>query len=515
MNVRGSMDRKVPAVMKKRILIALVIAVAGWMIFMWPDLTLQAGAQEGSVLQTNNPGGVVSQQEGRASSGDAAMNSQSATIAKLSIAQQIQEKGLLLTLVGIFIAGILLSFTPCVYPMIPITLGLIGARGEGKPLKGLLLSSVFVLGIVITYSSLGVAAALTGSLFGALMQSKTVLLAIVLIFTAMALSMFGLYDIAVPSVVSSKLAGKKKKGLVGVFVLGIVAGIVASPCSSPVLASLLLYVSATQNPAHGFIMFFTFAIGMGLLFIAIGTFPNFLGALPKAGVWMDEVKKFFGLLLLGVAFYYLSFVLYQQPFIYLLLVAVSLILLGVFTGAFATLARDSTGLDKLHKAFGIVFLVAGVALLFDTLQVQHASVSPEAGPPAAVQVDAGETPSPEPAAPKEIQWITSEPEGLALARQAQKPIMIDFYADWCLPCVKMDRETFTDPRVISQLGRFVSIRVDLTESTEEGTRLTEKYSVAVIPTIAFFSPSGKLLSEFTINGFTPADEFLSHIKQIP
>jgi len=327
--------------------------------------------------------------------------------------------------------------------------------------------------------------------------------------------MFGLYDIAVPSAVSSKLEGKKKKGLVGVFALGIVAGIVASPCSSPVLASLLVYVSATQNPAHGFIMFFTFAIGMGLLFIAIGTFPNFLGALPKAGVWMDEVKKFFGLLLLGVAFYYLSFVLYQQLFIYFLVVAVSLILLGVFTGAFTPLARESTGLDKLHKAFGIVFLVAGVALLFDTLQVQHAPVSPEAGPPAAVQVDASETPPPEPAAPKEIQWISSEPEGLALARQAQKPIMIDFYADWCLPCVEMDRKTFTDPRVISELGRFVSIRVDLTESTEEGTRLTEKYSVAVIPTIAFFSPTGELLSEFTINGFTPADEFLSHIKQIP
>ena len=363
------MDGKVATVMRKLILTAAIIAVAGWMIFTWPGLTLQATAQEESVLQTNNPGGVVSQQEGRASSGDTAMNPQGVTIAKLSIAQQIQEKGLLLTLVGIFIAGILLSFTPCVYPMIPITLGLIGARGEGKPLKGLVLSSVFVLGIVITYSSLGVAAALTGSLFGALMQSKTVLLAIVLIFTAMALSMFGLYDIAVPSAVSSKLAGKKKKGLVGVFVLGIVAGIVASPCSSPVLASLLVYVSATQNPAHGFIMFFTFAIGMGLLFIAIGTFPNFLGALPKAGVWMDEVKKFFGLLLLGVAFYYLSFVLYQQLFIYFLVVAVSLILLGVFTGAFTPLARESTGLDKLHKAFGIVFLVAGVALLFDTLQV--------------------------------------------------------------------------------------------------------------------------------------------------
>jgi thiol:disulfide interchange protein DsbD len=515
--------------MKNRMPITLIVAAAVYGLVVISGLALQPVAQEQGIGRTGNRFAALGQHEEEAStavSEDAAINPPGAPIATLSVAQQLQEKGLVLTLLGIFIAGILLSFTPCVYPMIPITLGLIGARGEGKPLKGLALSSVFVLGIAITYSVLGVAAALSGSLFGGLMQSKIVLLAIVLIFGAMALSMFGLYDIYVPSAVSSKLEGKKKKGFVGALVLGMVAGIVASPCSSPVLASLLVYVSTTQNPVQGFVMFFTFAIGIGLLFIALGTFPSFLGALPKAGVWMVEVKKFFGLLLLGVAFYYLRFVLSQQLFIYFLLIGVILILLGVFAGAFIPLVRESTGLEKLHKALGIVFLVAGIALLFDTLQVQRAVLKPEASPTGIAEIEAietprpslpssSETPPPEPETPKEIGWLRSEPEGLELARQLQKPIMIDFYADWCPPCVKFDRQTFTDQRVIQALARFVAIRVDLTEVTEEGTRLAEKYGVAAIPTILFLKPTGEVLPEFTINGFTPPDEFLTHIKEIP
>ncbi len=227
-------------------------------------------------------------------------------LSSISVEDLITE-GSFLTFLFIFFAGILTSFTPCIFPMIPITLSILGSQTIGKSRwKGFVLSLFYVHGIATTYSILGVAAAKSGTLFGAYLSSPIVVTAIALIFFAMALSMFGLYEIQVPVIIRSKLGNKKiSDGKIGAYASGLVAGIVASPCVGPVLVALLTYVAQTQKAVLGFFYLFTYAIGLGLIFIVLGTFSQFVSKLPRSGAWMTKVKKGFGVILILMGFYYL------------------------------------------------------------------------------------------------------------------------------------------------------------------------------------------------------------------
>ena len=251
------------------------------------------------------------------------------------IGKVINEKGYVIAFVLVFFWGVLLSFTPCVFPMIPITISVIGAKGIGNPLKGFVLSLFYVLGIAITYAILGLVAASTGSAFGAAMQKPIVLWAVVIIFFVMSLSMFGLFELQLPTAFTSKigdLGSKNKGGIIGAFLFGIVAGAIAGPCITPVIFGLLTFVAQSGNLLLGFFLFFTLALGMGMLFIFIGTFPGLLASLPKSGKWMDEVKKLMGLILLGAAIYYLKLLVSLK--ILLLISSIILISLGIFFGGF-------------------------------------------------------------------------------------------------------------------------------------------------------------------------------------
>jgi thiol:disulfide interchange protein len=223
----------------------------------------------------------------------------------------LEEQGLLAALLLVFIAGILASLTPCVYPLIPITVGIFGAKQADTRLHAFGLSVVYVLGIAVTYSVLGVAAASLGTVFGGAMQNPWVLAAISLLFLVLGLSSLGVFEIRLPGAVQTKLSQTGGAGWAGAFVMGLVAGIIAAPCVGPIVAGILLYVAQQQDPMLGFGLLFTFAIGMGQLFLALGTFSSLLNRLPQSGGWMEGVKLIFGVVFIAMALYYLQFLFPQ------------------------------------------------------------------------------------------------------------------------------------------------------------------------------------------------------------
>ena len=262
----------------------------------------------------------------------------------------IKNKGLFGALLFAFLAGIGLSFTPCIYPMIPITVAIIGGQETKSPLKGFYLSLVYVLGIAVIYSALGVAAASTGALFGSAVKSPWVVSFVALVFVALAFSMFGVYELKMPTGLAEKFGGKKNSsGIIGIFFMGLVSGTVASPCVGPVLVSLLVYIAGTGNKVLGFWLLFVMAWGMGLLLIVVGTFSGVVKALPKSGGWMVMVRKILGILLIGAALYYIKPVLSEN--IFLVILGMFFITVGVFSGGLDRLVSESCVMLRVKKEF--------------------------------------------------------------------------------------------------------------------------------------------------------------------
>jgi thiol:disulfide interchange protein DsbD len=274
-------------------------------------LTYQACSEDFCLLPTKK---IISINIGEGTSSAKTSLSLTDYLSGISVEDLINQ-GSLLTFLFIFFAGVLTSFTPCIFPMIPITLSILGSQTIGKSRwKGFVISLVYVHGIATTYSLLGVAAAKTGTLFGSYLSNPLVVSVIALLFFVMALSMFGLFEIQVPVFIRSKLGNKKiSQGYVGAYITGLIAGIVASPCVGPVLVALLTYVAQSQKAVLGFFLLFTYAMGLGLIFILMGTFSQLLSKLPKSGPWMVKVKKAFGVILIAMGFYYLLPVL--KPYV--------------------------------------------------------------------------------------------------------------------------------------------------------------------------------------------------------
>ncbi|NNE09343.1 MAG: protein-disulfide reductase DsbD [Gemmatimonadetes bacterium] len=421
--------------------------------------------------------------------------------AGFDVAAKIASQGLFVTYIAVFLSGILLSFTPCVFPMIPITLSVIGARGEKSPLKGFMLSLVYVFGMALTYAVLGLVAASTGALFGSLFQSPVFVFSIITIFVVLALGMFGLYELQVPSSVAVRLQGVGGSGgFVGIFLMGIVAGLVASPCVGPVLVGLLVYIAQTGNGLLGFTLLFTLAFGIGVIFLALGTFSGLLTALPGAGTWMEGVKQFFGYLLLGVALYYARPFLPEEAF-WCGTGALMLLMASTLFGLFDPLHEHAHTTHRIRKAIGVLvgstgvlFFLAPLAGLFFTFP---AAVSGEAG-------SAGES----------IVWIDDYDAGYEMARSNGMPMMIDFTAEWCAACKELEHYTYTAPVVVKEAERFVSIQVDCTRSTPNVDRLKEKYSVYGLPTIIWIDSKGDVIEELTVTGFVEADPYAEIMRAV-
>lgn len=424
-----------------------------------------------------------------------------------SFQQTIETRGIFVSLILIFLAGVGLSFTPCVYPMIPITVAVIGSQAGGdqtvarKPLTAFFLSLIYVLGISIVYSAMGVAAASTGALFGTALQSPWVIGFVVTVFIGLALSMFGVYYLRVPSFISDRLGTRTGKGIVGVFVMGLVSGIVASPCIGPALASLLVYIASTGNKFLGFLMLFVFAWGLGILLIVLGTFSGAIKALPKSGGWMETVERIFGLLLIGAALYYLRLIISESAFVIIL--GLFLIVTAVFSGGFDRLTHESTTFQRAKRAFGIVAFIFGSYFLVGLLMIKGFILPPFSTTTAVQSVTAKE----------EIDWVLGEEEGLKQARKSGKIAIIDFWAEWCAACKEFDKFTYADSEVVRESRRFVNIKIDSTKSDDPKVKqLWAKYGVVGLPTIVFINKDGTVLRDKTINGFVNAKEFLQVLK---
>jgi len=425
------------------------------------------------------------------------------------IQKTIESRGIFVSLIIIFLAGVGLSFTPCVYPMIPITVAVIGGQAAGdqtmarSPLKAFFLSLIYVLGISIVYSAMGVAAASTGSLFGTALQSPWVIGFVVAVFIGLALSMFGVYYLRVPSFISDRLGTGTRKGVIGVFVMGLVSGIVASPCIGPALASLLVYIASTGNKFLGFWMLFVFAWGIGVLLIVLGTFSGAIKSLPKSGVWMETVERIFGLLLIGAALYYLSFIISERAFIIIL--GLFLIVTAVFSGGFDRLTYESTAFQRAKRAFGIIAFIFGAYFL-----VGHFVIKGFILPPFSAT-----TPGQSVVAQEKIDWVMSEEEGLKQARADGKVAMIDFWALWCAACMEFEKLTYTDPEIIKESKKFVNIKIDSSKTDDPKVKqLWDKYGVVGLPTLIFVDKDGTVLKDKTITGFVNPKEFLRIIKSL-
>ncbi len=378
-------------------------------------------------------------------------------------------------------AGFLTSLTPCVYPMIPITISVFGARGTSSRGRAFLLATAYVAGIAVMFGALGTTFALLGRAFGTFLANPFVVVPLALFFFAMAASMFGAFDLALPAPVQERLSRIGGRGFVGAFLMGLVGGIIAAPCTGPPLAGILAYVATTRDAGYGFLLLATYAAGIGVPFWAIAGFSM---QLPKSGPWMNAVKSVFGVALAVAGLYYLRpivpalahFTARSLLFLIGALVAIGAgLALGAVHLSFSTSARQSA-----RKCVGIVLTVAGL------LGVINYVLTP----------------------PVHVQWLRSEPAAVAAARAQGKPLLVDFMADWCLPCQEMDVKVFGHPDVAPALADFVLLRIDLSRESEDESLapIKAKYHVDTLPAIRITSPDGHILAE--VNHLVAWREFL-------
>ncbi len=440
--------------------------------------------------------------EGSASSADGSPASNGKGLSLEQRLEQALAKRSFFAFLLVFLGGVATSFTPCVYPVIPITISYIGGRSKGK-LGGFILSLFFVLGIAIMYSTLGVIAASSGALFGNAMQSTPVLIFVSVIFFAMGASMLGAFDIALPAGLQTKMQQGPRTGPIGAVFMGMVTGLVASPCVGPVLVVLLAWVAKVGAIGLGFALLFTFAMGLGLLFLVIGTFAGALNALPKAGQWMDTVKHVFGVILFAMGIFYLRTLI--GPGMVWLLTGVLAVMVGTFIGAFRAIGEDEEQGVLLRKGFGWVLLVSGSFAVVLGL-AKLAGVGPMTS---SVQVP---TAGAEVAQHEGLAWVTSDIDGLARARQEGRPVVMDFYADWCAACKELDEKSWVHPTVRAEGERFVAIKMDFTENSQANAAKQASYGVLGLPTVIFFDSKGNEVERFF--GFRPPDEILSSMKRI-
>ncbi len=438
---------------------------------------------------------------------------------------QRDMSGFLLAIVVAFGVGLLLTFTPCVLPMIPILSSVIVGSSDRHvtKLEGGLLSSAYVLGTAVTYTIAGVIAGATGEQLQAYFQHPAAIVTFGAVLGFLALSMFGFYELRLPSFLQSKLhehsadihlktRHTKVGAFFGVFGMGLIAALIVGACVSPLFISALGVAITSRDPVLGGAIMFSMALGMGAILIAIGVGAGFL--LPKAGAWMERVKYVFGVMLLAVAIYLLGF-LPQVPV--LLLWAALFIVSGVYLGATQSLPAGASGWRYLWKGLGTVLLIWGVLALLGGFAGHRDFMNPL---PISSLGSAAGVPAGAPATAEHLferVKTLRELEGrLAEAKAARKPVMIDYYADWCTDCLRMEKATFAQPHVRSEMqGRFVLLQVDVTDPTDpEVKAMKQRFGVFGPPAMLFFDASGAEQRDLRAYGFRAPDELLGLLRQV-
>jgi thiol:disulfide interchange protein DsbD len=411
-----------------------------------------------------------------------------------------------------FLAGLGLAFTPCVLPMVPILSGIIAGEGEGvTPARGFTLALTYVLGMAIVYTGAGVAAAAAGMQLQATFNQPWILILFSGLFVVLALGMFGVYELQMPSSIQTKLSGisgnQKSGTVIGAFIMGALSALIVTACVAPALIAALTVMAQTGDMLRSGTALFAMSLGMGAPLLLVGAAQGKF--LPQAGPWMVAVRNSFGFMMLGLAIWMLSRILPGD--ITMLLWAILIFMAGVFMGGLTALTSDSTGPQKLGKGFGFLAIIYGIVLLLGALTGGSNPLKPLAsinvGGGTVVAEAEHELPF------KRIKTVDDLDRELAAASSQGKTAFLDFYADWCVSCKEMEAYTFTDDDVQAELSNTVWLQADVTANDEADQALLNRFGVFGPPTIIFFGTDGKQRNGYEVVGYMKAKDFVEHLRQ--
>ena len=388
-----------------------------------------------------------------------------------------------LTLIGIFLGGLALNLTPCIYPLIPITVSYFGGMSHKTRGRSLVHGLLYISGLAFTNSLLGLTASLSGGMLGSALQNPIVLIMVAGILVSLALSFFGLWELQLPSGLT-RLASKNFGGYSGTFFMGLTLGIVAAPCLGPFILGLLTYVGQKGDPLLGFLYFFVLSIGLGLPLSILAVFSGSLERLPMSGAWMVWIRKVLGWVLVVMAGYLLQ-PLVSNPVWKSALLPSILVVAGLHLGWLEGSAAIGRVFPTIKKALGIILIVAGVTFLV-----------------VAFRSGTG------------IHWIPYDQSILLEAGKKKRPVILDFYADWCGPCKALERKVFRDPEVVKLSRRFVSLRVDLTTRHPRQNELLGLYQIRGVPTIIFINGRGAEERALRVESYINRNELLSRMRRL-
>jgi len=427
-----------------------------------------------------------------------------------SIAERVRTGSLIGVLAFFFVTGLGLAFTPCVLPMVPILSGIIVGAGGDRPVsrgRALSLSVAYVLGMALTYTVAGALFALAGQQAQAFFQKPWMIALFAALFIWLALGMFGLYTLQMPAAIQARLSSisnRQKHGtLAGSAIIGALSSLIVTACVAPALVGALAVIGQGGDVVRGASALFAMSLGMGVPLLVVGASAGHL--LPRVGSWMDAVKAVFGVLLLGVAVWMIGRLL-PGP------VALALWAVLAFVSGYClfTLGGHEVrgGTDAVRRGVGALAVVYGVLMLIGALAGRSDPLQPLAG-----LGTGAEGAAPAHIAFTRVKTVAELEQQLAAASAAGRPVMLDFYADWCVSCKEMERYTFTDPGVQAEFSRALLLQADVTANDESDQALLQRFGILGPPTIVFFGADGRERSEYRIVGYKPADEFRAHITQ--